>query len=237
MTVYRLSRALGFPPPAEAEPNGLLAVGGDLSPERLLLAYSQGIFPWYERPPILWFSPDPRCVLPRGALHVSRRTLRRLRQGRLRLTLDTAFREVMEGCARAPRSEGRTWITRDMLRAYGALHERGLAHSCEVWRDDDLVGGVYGVSLGRAFFGESMFHRETDASKCALAALVWQLEAWGCELFDCQVRNEHMASLGAVEVPRADYLRALERALAHPTRSGRWRLEPDLVASRAAGGA
>jgi leucyl/phenylalanyl-tRNA--protein transferase len=176
MVVYRLGGEARFPDPDEAEPDGLLAVGGDLRPERLLEAYARGIFPWYERPPILWFSPDPRLVLRPAELHVARRLRRRLRQGRFTLRCDHAFGSVARACARVRRSGQRgTWITPEMLDAYGELHRLGFAHSCEAWEGDELVGGLYGVSLGAAFFGESMFHTRSDASKAALVALVWQL--------------------------------------------------------------
>jgi leucyl/phenylalanyl-tRNA--protein transferase len=233
MPVYRLRADLAFPPPSSAEPFGLLAVGGDLSSERLLLGYSLGIFPWYEEPPILWFSPDPRMLIEPGALHVSRRLRRTLRQGRFELRLDTAFARVIRQCAAVPRAGERgTWLTPEMIEAYVALHEQGFAHSCEAWQGSELVGGVYGVSLGRAFFAESMFHVATDASKAALAALVWQVEAWGFTLFDCQLPTPHLASLGARPWPRARFLAALEHALEKPTRRGRWVLEPGVLAAR-----
>lgn len=233
MPVYRLRADLAFPPPAHAEPSGLLAVGGDLSSERLLLAYSLGIFPWYEKPPILWFSPDPRMVIEPAQLHVARRLRRRLRQGHFALSLDTAFPRVIRACAELRRDEGPgTWITPDMIDAYGALHDLGYAHSSEAWQDGELVGGVYGVSLGAAFFAESMFHVATDASKAALTALVWQLASWGFSLFDCQLPTPHLASLGARPWPRERFLAALESALRAPTRRGRWTLEPETIASR-----
>jgi leucyl/phenylalanyl-tRNA--protein transferase len=232
MPVYRLRADLAFPPPSHAEPFGLLAVGGDLSSERLLRGYSLGIFPWYEKPPILWFSPDPRMLIEPGALHVARRLRRTLRQGRFELRLDTAFARVIQQCAEVPREGERgTWLTPEMIEAYVALHEQGWAHSCEAWQGSELVGGVYGVSLGGAFFAESMFHLATDASKAALAALVWQVEAWGFTLFDCQLPTPHLASLGAQPWPRERYLTALEHALQAPTRCGRWSLEPGLIAA------
>jgi leucyl/phenylalanyl-tRNA--protein transferase len=233
MPVYRLSAELAFPPPSSAEPFGLLAVGGDLSSERLLRGYSLGIFPWYEKPPILWFSPDPRMLIEPGALHVARRLRRSLRQGRFELRLDTAFARVIRGCAEVPRDGERgTWLTPEMIEAYIALHELGFAHSCEAWQGDALVGGVYGVSLGGAFFAESMFHIASDASKAALTTLVWQVEAWGFTLFDCQLPTPHLASLGAKPWPRERFLTALEHALQTPTRRGRWSLEPGVIAAR-----
>jgi leucyl/phenylalanyl-tRNA--protein transferase len=223
MPVFRLDKRLLFPPVELAE-RGLLAVGGDLSPERLVLAYSSGIFPWYEEgQPILWHSPNPRMVLRAASLRVSRSLRRVIRKQPYRLTLDTAFGRVIEACAstRRPGQKG-TWITEDMKKAYGTLHRRGLAHSAEAWSADRLVGGLYGVSLGAAFFGESMFAHAPDASKIAFVALVEQLERWGIDLIDCQVRTEHLARFGAEEWPRDAYLKALRRALKKPTRQGHW---------------
>jgi leucyl/phenylalanyl-tRNA--protein transferase len=235
VAVYRLTSALAFPDPREAEPGGLLAVGGDLAPERLLLAYSLGIFPWYDEPPILWFSPDPRAALAPGELHVSRRLRRTLRQGRFELCLDRDFPAVIRACARVPRrGQQGTWITPEMERAYGRLHEAGFAHSAEAWREGRLVGGAYGVSLGAAFFAESMFHAERDAGKAALAALAWQLDAWSFELLDAQVVHRGVLALGARALSRERFLASLARALEKPTRRGPWRLEPGLVAARAA---
>ena len=227
MPVFRLSARLTFPPPELADESGLLAVGGDLRPERLLLAYSLGIFPWYsDGLPILWYSPDPRLVLETGSLVVSRSLQKSLRRGRFRITLDTAFERVMRACAEVPRpGQHGTWITRDMLRAYGRLHQLGYAHSVEAWQEEELVGGLYGVSLGGGFFGESMFARASDASKVAFVTLVRQLARWGIDLIDCQVHTEHLARFGAVEWPRAEFLRRLAEALQKPTRTGRWRLD------------
>jgi leucyl/phenylalanyl-tRNA--protein transferase len=234
MPVYRLSAEPAFPDPREAGADGLLAVGGDLRPARLLRAYANGIFPWYEEPPILWFSPDPRAVLPPSRLHVPRRLRRTLRGRSLRLSLDTAFSEVIRSCARVERQGQRgTWITAEMIDGYEQLHAMGFAHSVEAWSGSRLVGGVYGVSLGAAFFGESMFHHARDASKAALAALCWQLEAWGFELFDAQVPSPHLASLGFVCWSREHYLAALARAVAMPTRRGPWTLDDGVVAQRA----
>ncbi len=225
MPVYRLSRELAFPSPHEAEPNGLLAVGGDLGSARLLLAYSMGIFPWYsEGQPILWWSPDPRCVLDLTDFHVSRRLRRVLNQGKFRIGFDEDFRGVIRACASVerPGQEG-TWITPEMERAYVRLHEAGLAHSVECWLGRRLVGGIYGIALGRGFFGESMFHREADASKVALARLVGRLAGWGFHFIDAQVTTSHMLSLGAREVPRTAFLKRLEETLRYPTRRGSWR--------------
>jgi leucyl/phenylalanyl-tRNA--protein transferase len=232
MPVYRLTPALAFPDPSEAEPSGLLAAGGDLRVERLLLAYARGIFPWHGGPPILWYSPDPRAVLRPAALHVGRRLQRTLRSGRFELTLDTAFRAVMEACAATPRpDQDGTWITPAMVDAYTELHGLGLAHSAEAWRRGRLVGGIYGLSLGSAFFGESMFHVERDASKAALVALVRQLAAWGFTLFDAQIPTPHLARFGVEAWPRPRFLAALASALEHPTRRGRWTFEDAGTAS------
>ncbi|HET7451345.1 MAG TPA: leucyl/phenylalanyl-tRNA--protein transferase [Thermoanaerobaculia bacterium] len=223
MPVFRLDERLVFPPAALAD-DGLLAVGGDLRAERLLLAYASGIFPWYEQgQPILWHSPDPRMVLEAKALHVPKSLEKRLRKSPFRLTLDRAFRAVVEGCAEARRPEGPgTWITPEMLDAYTELHRRGFAHSCEAWEGESLAGGLYGVSLGAAFFGESMFARRPDASKIAFVVLVRQLRRWAIDLIDCQVHTEHLDRFGAEEWPRARYLEALRAALARPTRRGKW---------------
>lgn len=226
MPVYRLDDRLVFPPVEHAE-DGLLAVGGDLRPERLVLAYSQGIFPWYSRgQPILWHSPDPRMVLRADALHVPKSLAKVLRRGPFTFTLDERFAEVVDLCARVKRpGQGDTWITADMKRAYVALHRQGIAHSAEAWQDSRLVGGLYGVSLGASFFGESMFTKVPDASKAAFVTLVRQLLAWGIDLVDSQVFTPHLARFGATEWPRAQYLQALRKALRAPTRKGRWRFD------------
>ena len=228
--IWRLDERLLFPPPAEAEPDGLLAVGGDLRPERLLLAYASGIFPWQGDPP-LWFSPDPRTVLVPGELRVSRSLRRSLARGAYSLRLDTDFAAVIRGCAEVarPGQEG-TWIGPEMIEAYTELHRLGFAHSVEAWEGNRLAGGLYGVSLGGAFFGESMFTLRPDASKVAFAALVRQLEAWGFAFVDCQVPSPHLARLGAANWPRARFLRSLEAALRRPTRRGRWRFAGDPLA-------
>jgi leucyl/phenylalanyl-tRNA--protein transferase len=225
--IYRLDREIAFPDPARAEPDGLLAVGGDLAPERLIAAYAQGIFPWYdERSPILWWSPDPRLVLEPEALHVSRRLARTIRRGKFRVTSDTAFERVIRRCARRARPGQRgTWITREMIDAYVALHRLGFAHAFEAWQDDTLAGGLYGVSLGAAFFGESMFADRPDASKVAFVRAVEWLRERGVRLVDCQVRTEHLVSLGAREMTRERFLERLAAALEHPTLRGRWDVE------------
>jgi len=209
--------------------DGLLAVGGDLRPERLLLAYRRGIFPWYsEGQPILWHSPDPRMVLAAARLEVPRSLRKTIRKQAYRLSLDTAFAKVVAACASVERpGQSGTWITPDMQAAYRELHRRGVAHSVEAWHEDRLVGGLYGVSLGAAFFGESMFTLAPDASKVAFVGLVEQLLRWGIGLVDCQVYTDHLARFGAVEWPRRRYLTALKKALARPTRPGPWRLDAE----------
>jgi leucyl/phenylalanyl-tRNA--protein transferase len=216
-----------FPPVAHATAEGLLAVGGDLRIERLLAAYEGGIFPWYDEPPILWFAPDPRFVLTPGQLRVSKSLRRTVKAGRYRISADTAFEQVIHACATVPRpGQYGTWINPDMLDAYGALHRAGYAHSVEAWRDDELVGGLYGVSLGAAFFGESMFAAAPDASKVAFVHLVQQLERWQFQLIDCQVQTDHLARFGAVDWPRSRFMAALSTALAAaPTRRGVWTLD------------
>ena len=225
MPVYRLDERLLFPPPERGPRRGPIAVGGDLRPERLLLAYSLGIFPW-QGEPLHWHSPDPRLVLLADELHVTR-SLRRARKKKpYRLALDTDFRAVMTACAAAPRpGQDGTWITPEMVDAYSELHRRGVAHSAEAWSGDRLVGGLYGLSLGAAFFGESMFALEPDASKLAFVELVEQLGRWSIPLVDCQVYTEHLAHFGAREWPRRDFLEALRAALDRPTRLGPWRFE------------
>lgn len=226
MPVYRLGKALAFPPVEEAE-EGLLAIGGDLSVPRLLLAYSRGIFPWFnEGDPILWHSPDERTLLTRDSLHVSRRLERTLRRAAYRVTADTVFGQVIAACAGTPRADqGGTWITDEMQDAYLALHEEGYAHSIEVWADGQLVGGLYGVSLGACFFGESMFSWYTDASKIALVTLTrWGAEH-GIDLIDCQMETPHLLSMGAFSIPRKEFLTLLAEHLKQPTQRGPWPLD------------
>jgi leucyl/phenylalanyl-tRNA--protein transferase len=211
-----LQRAQGpqaLPNPASAlrDPNGLLAAGGSLEPEWLLAAYRHGIFPWYEEgQPILWWCPDPRAVLWPTDLKISRSLRRSLRRRTHRVTADTAFAAVVDACAAPRRYTDATWITADMAAAYKRMHALGWAHSFEVWRDDRLVGGIYGISIGRVFFGESMFSSERDASKIALVHGVEFLRARGCALIDCQIASSHMTSLGASSLPRDRFLRLLE---------------------------
>jgi len=216
-----------FPSPDYADPSGLLAVGGDLSSERLLEAYRLGIFPWYsDDQPILWWSQDPRLVLQLGDFKVSRSLRKTLKNGVFRVTLDHAFEDVIRACSSIPREgQSGTWITKEMKQAYIDLHGLGYAHSVESWFGEKLAGGLYGVSLGRAFFGESMFHLKADASKVALATLVEKLKRWNFDFIDSQMTTEHMLRLGAKELPRRIFLKRLQSALHHPTKRGRWRIE------------
>ena len=238
MPVFRLDDRLVFPPVHLAE-DGLLAVGGDLRPERLMLAYSKGIFPWYgENLPILWHSPDPRMIMTTPDLVVQRSLRKAIRRRPYELRVDTAFSQVLDGCAAAPRpGQNGTWLIPEMKVAYEKLFELGFAHSFEAWREGELVGGCYGVSLGAAFFGESMFARASDASKIAYTACVNQLHQWGIGLVDCQVHTEHLERFGAYEVPRLGYMELLAVALDQPTRRGRWQLELDMDDFAARGGA
>jgi len=215
---------------ALAEPNGLLAAGADLSLPRLLDAYRNGIFPWFGHDqPILWWSPDPRMVLFPAELKVSRSLARTLRNARFEVHADTAFDAVVEGCRQPRRGESGTWITEEMAEAYGTLHRAGFAHSVETWLDDKLVGGLYGVALGRAFFGESMFARVSDASKVALVALARQLQHWGFGVIDCQMNTAHLASLGAREISRAEFTRRLRELVHYAPVPVPWRLESTIA--------
>lgn len=227
MPVYLLRDELIFPPPEGASDEGVVAIGGDLRPERLVLAYSQGIFPWpTDGFPLLWFSPDPRFVLIPSEAHVSRSLRKAVRRTELRVTCDEAFDQVIRACAdvRRPGQSG-TWITEDLIDGYEALHRLGFAHSVETWDDDGvLVGGLYGVSLGTAFFGESMFAVRGEASKVAYVTLLGNLVAWGFTLIDCQVPTEHLARFGARPWPRRRFLAALREALEADTRRGTWQL-------------
>ncbi len=215
-----------FPPPEAALRGGVVAVGGDASPERLRVAYSRGIFPWpHDGLPLLWFSPDPRFVLPLDAVHVGRTLRRSVRAERFRVTVDTAFDEVVAACAAAPRpDQDGTWITDQLRAGFGGLHAAGLAHSVEAWQDDELVGGMYGVAHGRVFCGESMFARRPDASKVALVTLLGNLRRWGFGLLDCQVRTDNLERFGAVDWPRDRFLDVL-RAGGGRSAPGRWELD------------
>ncbi len=226
MDLLEITQRWSFPDPRHADADGLLAGGGDLAAERLISAYARGIFPWYESDPILWFSPDPRMVLTPGELRVARSLRKQLARGKFEVRFDTAFGSVVRACAEISRpGQQGTWITSDMIDAYCRLHELGFAHSVEAWQDSELVGGAYGVSLGAAFFGESMFARQADASKIAFVHLVSQLEAWGFALVDCQVHTQHLESFGARLWRRDRFLDALASALETPTRPGPWELE------------
>jgi leucyl/phenylalanyl-tRNA--protein transferase len=224
MPVFQLTEQLIFPPPHLAADNGLLAVGGDLSPERLLLAYRLGIFPWFSAgDPILWWSPAPRLILEPHGLRISRRLQRTIRKGVFRVTMDTAFSQVITSCARVVRRhEESTWITTEIITAYNRLHELGFAHSVECWQGDTLAGGLYGVGLGGIFFGESMFSIISDSSKVALAHLAKQLAAWDFNLIDCQVKNEHLLRLGAREISRPEFQQRLADHINRPTQRGSW---------------
>lgn len=228
MPVFRLTGELVFPDPALAEDDGLLAVGGDLSIERLLLAYSLGIFPWYDdTSPILWWSPDPRLVLKPSDLVISRSLRQTLKKGLYKVTFDRAFADVIQACAQIPRrSEAGTWITREMIDAYVRLHEAGYAHSVESWRDGELAGGLYGVSLGGVFFGESMFSRGPDSSKVALVALAQRLRQWHVALIDCQVTTGHLVRMGATLIPRSRFCGIIRRKMDLPVPRGSWDSAP-----------
>ncbi|PXX49077.1 MULTISPECIES: leucyl/phenylalanyl-tRNA--protein transferase [Aquitalea] len=220
-----LGHELVFPPvrTALAEPDGLLAAGGDLSPARLLLGYSQGIFPWFsEGEPILWWSPAQRMVLFPSRLRVSRSLDKTLRNRRYRVTLDSAFRQVMEACAAPRAGAAGTWIIQPMVEAYCRLHQIGAAHSFEVWMDGELVGGLYGVALGRMFYGESMFSRRTDASKIAFVHMARHLQAQGVDMIDCQMYTPHLASLGATLIPRAEFIATLKNKTLEPQADSMW---------------
>jgi leucyl/phenylalanyl-tRNA--protein transferase len=221
-----------FPPVEEAlrDPNGLLAAGGDLSTPRLLQAYERGIFPWFgDGDPVLWWSPDPRMVLATDEMRVTRSLRKTIRAGRFRITADTAFPSVMAACAEPRPDQDGTWITSDVFDAYCTLASLGVAHSIEAWEGTTLVGGLYGVALGRMFFGESMFARRSDASKVALAHLVRQLRRWGFPLIDCQMSTSHLASLGARTVSRAEFLTVVRRCVSEPAVPAPWRLDADLA--------
>ncbi|MEO1448089.1 MAG: leucyl/phenylalanyl-tRNA--protein transferase [Bacteroidota bacterium] len=224
MPVFGLGEQLIFPPAHLANPDGILAVGGDLQAERLLLAYENGIFPWYdEEDPIIWWAPDPRFVLFPADLKVSKSMRQVLRRETFRMSFDQDFPAVIRQCQKTPRPGQRgTWITDAMQQAYIDLHEMGFAHSVEVWQDELLVGGLYGVSLGNSFFGESMFAHVSNASKAGFITLVRRLEQEGFQLIDCQVYTKHLESLGAKEIPREQFMRQLAESLNNPAHSGNW---------------
>lgn len=224
MPVFLLPEQPVFPDPELSEPDGLLAVGGDLSPERLLAAYARGVFPWYgENSPILWWSPDPRPIIEPGRLHVSRSLRRTVNSGHYQVTLDKAFGQVIRCCAASPRPGGEgTWLVPEMIEAYERLHGLGVAHSVEAWDGQGLAGGVYGVALGRAFFAESMFFLRPNASKVALVGLVEFLAGRGFELVDCQQTTPHVLRFGAREIPRKEFIQRLNQALEQPGLVGKW---------------
>jgi leucyl/phenylalanyl-tRNA--protein transferase len=224
MPVYLLTNELIFPPPQHASQEGLLAVGGDLSRERLLLAYRMGIFPWYsDSEPILWWSPDPRLVLYLREFHISKTLKKVIKKGVFQITMDTAFEQVIRACAHVhANDDGGTWIVKDMVEAYHQLHVSGYAHSVEAWHQGQLVGGLYGVSLGRSFFGESMFSVMSNASSVALATLAEHLIEKSFDMIDCQVTTSHLKKFGAREIPRERFLEQLKESLSEPTITGKW---------------
>lgn len=225
ISLYQLNNTLHFPAPvtALAEPPGLLAFGGDLSVERLKLAYRSGIFPWYsEGEPILWWSPDPRGILPLDNFNVSKSLAKFIRNTTFRVTVNNDFAKVIEACAQVPRQDNGTWITKDMIYAYQRLHEAGYAQSIEVWDEQELVGGLYGVTIGTLFCGESMFHRSTNASKLALFYLVRQMQAQGGKFIDCQLLNAHLVSLGCIAVPRNEFLAQMTQLTSCPLNKDVW---------------
>ena len=212
MAIFALDQQLTFPAPYLAEDDGLLAVGGDLSPQRLLLAYSCGIFPWgHPSDPLLWWSPDPRCVLAPDEIHISRSMAKTIRQGRFNITFNGAFRRCIELCASTNKRAAETWVSPAIIDAYTALHAMGYAHSVECWQDGELIGGLYGIAIGRCFCGESMFHTRRDASKVAFIALANQLKRQNFNLIDCQLPTDHLHSLGAYDITREDFLNRLQR--------------------------
>lgn len=232
MAIRWLTSALKFPPPQSADAEGVVAVGGDCSVDRLMLAYRQGIFPWpmSRDLPLFWFSPDPRYVIELPHAHIPRSLRKRVRRGEFELRVDTAFDAVIHACASTSRPGQRgTWITAELLNGYQSLHREGYAHSVEAWRDGALVGGLYGLSLGGAYFGESMFALEPDASKVAFAALLGNLIHWGFDFVDCQTRTEHLERFNSVPWDRTTFLARLERSLARETRRGRWSFELDPI--------
>lgn len=224
MPLFLLSEDLYFPDPSDSLPDGLLALGGELSADRLLLGYEKGIFPWYNpEDPILWWSPDPRCFLFHADLKISKsmRNIRNRKQ--FKVTFDWAFDQVIRACSVAPRrDQDGTWITNDIIEAYTSLHDLGVAHSVEVWEGEELVGGLYGVSLGNMFFGESMFSNKSNTSKLAFITLSEALHQKGFSGIDCQIMNDHLASMGATDIPRNQFLSLLNESLEQPTLKGSW---------------
>lgn len=214
MSIFALDNKLIFPPVHLSEPDGLLAIGGDLSPERLLLAYKSGIFPWYEGEYILWWSPDPRCVLFPAELKVSHSMKQLMKKGTMEFTINKAFREVIRSCKEINRkSQASTWITDEVENAYMEMHALGYAHSAEAWVNGELAGGLYGLRMGKVFFGESMFSNVTNASKFAFIKYTQQLQAEGVQLIDCQVHTAHLESMGARMIPRTEFLKVLDKLI------------------------
>jgi leucyl/phenylalanyl-tRNA--protein transferase len=226
MPVFRLSDKISFPPPHLAEPEGLLAIGGDLSENRLLLAYKMGIFPWYSKgEPILWWSPDPRLILYPEGINISKRLRRTINQGIFEITSDTAFEQVITSCAQVRSTENKeTWIIDEMIESYCRLFESGYAHSIEAWYNGNLAGGIYGISLGGCFFGESMFSRVNNASKVALVALCDYLTSLSFDMIDCQVKTDHMLRMGAVEMSRNQFIKKLTQSMRRKTFKGKWKI-------------
>ncbi len=220
---YKLNNNKNFPPVELATPEGIVAFGGDLSAERLLNAYSKGIFPWYsDDEPILWWSPDPRLVLFPDELKISKSLKKLLNKKKFKITFDKNFKGVINACRQPRKKEHGTWITDDMINAYCKLHELGYAHSVEVWAEEELAGGLYGISLGRCFFGESMFSKISNTSKIALVYLVEKLKERNFLIIDCQVYSEHICSLGAKEIPRIEFIEILNEALKFENLKGKW---------------
>ena len=224
MPVFKLTEKIVFPDPELADESGLLAVGGDLTPERLILAYANGIFPWYSKgEPILWWSPNPRMILLPQNIKISKSLDQTIRLNKYTTTFDNAFEEVIKSCKTAPRpGQTGTWITAEMQEAYIALHKLGFAHSVETWQNEELVGGLYGVSLGKAFFGESMFFKSRDASKVALVNLASFLQKHNFKFIDAQVETDHLKSMGAISISRPEFLELLKEAILLPTKRGKW---------------
>ncbi len=227
MPVFQLTDKLIFPPAELAENNGLLAIGGDLSPERLLLAYRSGIFPWYsEGDPLLWWSPSPRLVIFPAEFKVPKRLSRLIRQEKYSVTMDLGFRQVITACADTDkRQEKGTWITDEMIEAYCQLHDMGYAHSVECRLDDELVGGLYGISLGSIFFGESMFSKQPNSSKIALVHLMNKLQEWNFDLIDCQMKTEHLMQFGAREIPGNEFHDRLAKSISSSIQTGKWQVD------------
>lgn len=223
MTIFYLNEENVFPPVSFAQKNGILAIGGDLSPARLIAAYEKGIFPWYSQgDPIIWWSPDPRFVIFPEKIKISRSMKQEIRKGTFKITADRAFDQVIKACRNPRKHESGTWITDDIVKGYTELHKLGYAHSIEAWKDEKLTGGLYGVSLGRCFFGESMFYTEPNSSKAAFITLAEKLASLNFDIIDCQVYTAHLESLGAVEIPREEFIAILNSSLTQETLKGNW---------------